>query len=882
MKYRRALLFAVLGRDAGPSLSSLRRVAPQLEHLQLLVTQPASAWPWAARAAESTEAQDAALQALLTSANGVAQSIDLQLSPELSSAAIAALCVDLAIDLIVLDADSLRATTALLLQRRRLPAAILWTRDGLDTGPLRHLGCVSLDLRSLLAVAAFLRDHADPSLSVAVLLGRPMAREDLEVGLELSGIEANVEVSSPGEAPGLRPWFERWARERKLDLLVFARAPSALFLGSVWTGPVLLLPQPRAASTFGRRALDIADVLDDRGALRARVDQATALGGLEPAADQTLAIVSAGQVQRSVPTRAGETRLPADLEVASVGLYRKDEASAEDPLLAIEQHVALIRPTSRPLVLYDAQLGTAALHRLKAQYASARLELLAVRMRPTRTCNVIRERLRAAGLAPAVADARAVLDEGEALDVSEPLDALRLARVAARLVHAGFLVAGIVYRGPVRPCAHGFTAQGEHELTSPPAAAAAAVPASHVSGGNMLELELDNAQARRWLLEAIEQSRHSLHLQVYMALDDDVGSAVEVALAGAAARGVAVRVLVDSMHGLHGSFGVHNPLLERLAARPGVELRTWRPITELPSLADIKQRDHRKLLVADGRLALVGGRNLSHEYYAGFDEVPLTATSDWRVLPWLDAGLRARGPVVADLQRAFLDAWTEVGGAGFEITTPPPEGNSAARIVLHRGLCDANTLESYLELIASATSHVYVVNGFPLALELQHALLAARERGVRVRALFGHVTPMHGGQPFDGSWSTARTAATELVHSRLDPLVEAGAEVYLFAQRDVAGWSPALGVVHPHVHAKTLSIDGARCSVGSANLDITASYWESELLVVVEDAAITRAFEAQVDALMAASTPVRRDDVGWQELAKRRSWMRHWPGVLAV
>ena len=53
-----------------------------------------------------------------------------------------------------------------------------------------------------------------------------------------------------------------------------------------------------------------------------------------------------------------------------------------------------------------------------------------------------------------------------------------------------------------------------------------------------------------------------------MALDDDVGTAVEAALAAAGARGVAVRVLVDSLHGLHGSFGAHNPLLDRLGDAP--------------------------------------------------------------------------------------------------------------------------------------------------------------------------------------------------------------------------------------------------------------------------------------------------------------------------
>ncbi|HUP47690.1 MAG TPA: phospholipase D-like domain-containing protein, partial [Thermoanaerobaculia bacterium] len=142
--------------------------------------------------------------------------------------------------------------------------------------------------------------------------------------------------------------------------------------------------------------------------------------------------------------------------------------------------------------------------------------------------------------------------------------------------------------------------------------------------GNRIDVELDNARARRWLLESIGRAQQRVHLQIYMVLDDDAGSAVEAALAEAGARGVTVRVLVDSLHGLHGSLGVRNPLLERLGNRPGVELRVIDPITSPPSLHDLKRRDHRKVAVIDGDVALLGGRNLSHEYYTGFDEVRLT------------------------------------------------------------------------------------------------------------------------------------------------------------------------------------------------------------------------------------------------------------------
>jgi phosphatidylserine/phosphatidylglycerophosphate/cardiolipin synthase-like enzyme len=185
-------------------------------------------------------------------------------------------------------------------------------------------------------------------------------------------------------------------------------------------------------------------------------------------------------------------------------------------------------------------------------------------------------------------------------------------------------------------------------------------------------------------------------------------------------------------------------------------------------------------------------------------------------------------------------------------------------------------------LIEQAQSHIYAVNGFPYVLEIQHALVRALRRGVRVRALTGHLTPMHGETAFSGPWSSARNTATEFVHSRLDPIVEEGGEVYLFALRGAPGWEPDLGSVYPHVHAKLMSADGRRCAVGSANFDVTSSYWESELLLVVDDADMAAGVERQLDALIATSTRVNREDPAWRERARQRSWMRRWPGILAL
>jgi phosphatidylserine/phosphatidylglycerophosphate/cardiolipin synthase-like enzyme len=819
------------------------------------------------------------LRHLREAAAGAAPSVEVQSAPELRAEGLAALCVSEEIDLIVLGPRTLTSATSVAVHRKQPTVSFLWIDPAQDSRPIQHIACIALDTGSRTAMGAFLKDHTDSSMRVTLLSLPEMVSDVLAYSLDVSGTRATVEVAGLIDEASIRRWLDESSGRGTVDLTVVARVPRALVLSAVSTAPVLLIPP--AEPWKGQRSIDVADLVDDGGPLRVRVDHVATVGNLAPVAEGALGFVSKGSVVATVTVSAGEAELPAGLGVSLLGVYRAGAGVPADPLAAVEHRIAVIRPGDRPLVLFDAELAVRVLQTSTEPPGPSAPEPLAVRLRPTRSCRSIRQRLRAAGLPPRVVDARAVLNEGEALDISAAFDPLRLARVASRMQRAGFRIAGIVHDGPAPPLVEGVRVLPGYAVGAGAETSGTAVSSSSTLD-NHVEIEFDNATARGWLLDAIAGSRATLNLQFYMGQDDEIGRAVEASLAAAGKRGVMVRVLVDSLHSLHGSFGTNNPLFERLSTHLGVELRSARPITELPSLADLKQRDHRKLVIADGRLALIGGRNLSHEYYTSFEEVELTPESEWRQVPWLDAGARIQGPAVAAISSSFLEAWTDAGGAPFEVLTPPPAGKTAARVVVHRGLRDANTLEAYLELIETARSHVYAINGFPLVLELQHALLRALRRGVRVRTLIGRLTPTHGGYLFGGTWSTARNAATELVHSRMDPIVAAGGEAYIFARQTIPAWARGLGVVHPHVHAKAMSADGSRCAVGSANLDVTASYWESEILLVVEDRGVAGAFEARVDALMAGSTRLENSDPGWQALARRRSWMRYWPSVLSV
>ena len=863
MRYRRALLLADLRVDPVHAVSALRRVAPALERV-LVVGHVSTVGAWWSEVPHEPDARElAALEGWRVAATRAATNTEARHVPELPLDALVDLTLTEGVDLLVAGARS-RDTVALLSDAgRRAGIAVLSPAGEARDEPIKRVFCAAIGQRALASIVAFAREHGDPSLEIAVIGPATLPRQQLDTALRVLGISAHVEVL-PRTAPSPRRALEVAARGGPVDLVVLPRAPTLLVVGYAWPAPVLVVP-PASPSGPSPRAFDVTDMVDMGGAIRGRIDDVTPVGLLVPSADRAFAFVSEGLVRATAITSpSGEIELSPGIEATWLGVARIVDDEAPDALAALEQRFAVLRPGHRPLVLFDSEIADEPLQSFRERTRASGAEPIAVRLRPIRRAAAIRQRLQAAGIPPLVIDARAVLDEGEAHDVGESNDPVRLRRVASRMRAAGFPVAFVLDRGQTDP----------EPMTDAPA-----VPIA----GNLIEVELDNAKARGWLLEAIAQSRKSVNFQVYMAADDEVGRAAQAALEDAGARGVQCRVLVDSLHAMHGSFGAENPLLARLSARPGVELRVSHRLTKLPTtVTELKGRDHRKVVVVDDRVALVGGRNLSHEYYTGFDEARLTATTAWRQVPWLDAGARIEGPAVGEIASAFLDAWVEAGGAPFPVENPAAAGSTLARVVVHDALRDARTLDAYLEIIERARTHVYAVNGFPYLLEVQHALVRALRRGIRVHAITGHLTPTHDGTPFAGPWAAARTTATDFVHSRLDPIVEAGGDVYLFGVRDLPECEPGLGVIHPHVHAKMMSADGQRCVVGSANLDVTSSYWESELMVVVEDPVVARGLESRLDQLIASSTRVNRDDPTWRERARRRSWMRRWPGVLAL
>jgi phosphatidylserine/phosphatidylglycerophosphate/cardiolipin synthase-like enzyme len=409
---------------------------------------------------------------------------------------------------------------------------------------------------------------------------------------------------------------------------------------------------------------------------------------------------------------------------------------------------------------------------------------------------------------------------------------------------------------------------------------------SRLVPGNSFHAELDNEKARKQLFAAFEEATSTIHMQLYMVRPSDFTEHLIVRLIQRARAGVKVRFMVDALYSDEEVFGRLNPVILSLKDEANVEVLAVNPIEfhKQVDVSRLKKRDHRKLVIIDGRRAFVSGRNAADEYYLGFGEVPVHDNTRHERIPWLDAHVEVSGPLVREVQETFIRTWRKHGGAPIpsdEDVLPElePTGPSLGRLVVHRGLAETNGLAMYEAMFDVAEDHVYIVNDFPFVPALERAIHRLLARDVNVKLLTGSATARRDDGTFFPA-SLHRTLFEYMVKAKLEPLLLAGVEVYEF----VPPPSPMIvargGRIRPYVHAKLVSVDGLVTSIGSANLDATASFWESEANIVVQDAEFAGGVEATLQLLIDGSVELDPESEYWKrERAQRAVVGTLWPGT---
>ncbi|GAB4392480.1 MAG: cardiolipin synthase [Kiloniellaceae bacterium] len=351
------------------------------------------------------------------------------------------------------------------------------------------------------------------------------------------------------------------------------------------------------------------------------------------------------------------------------------------------------------------------------------------------------------------------------------------------------------------------------------------------TGGNAIQVLKNGEAAYASMFAAIDRAETYVLVQVYMLRDDDLGRDLKTRLMRRARDGLRVHLLYDEI----GSYGLPRGFVRDLRAA-GVVVRPFGTTQGPVNRFQLNFRNHRKILVIDGRIAFVGGLNFGDEYLgrnAAFG-------------PWRDTHLQLSGPVVQGVQLAFLEDWFWAAHEVPELMWEPeatPEGQIVA-LALPTGPADLQ--EScelfFLEAIRNARERIWIASPYFVPDEqIMGALELARLRGVEVRILLpGKAEHMTVHLASFGYYPTAE---------RL------GIEIYRYQKG--------------FLHQKVMLIDYELVSIGTANLDNRSFRLNFELSIVAWDRPFAREIEEMLREDFAESRLVAPG-----ELDERSFWFR--------
>lgn len=295
---------------------------------------------------------------------------------------------------------------------------------------------------------------------------------------------------------------------------------------------------------------------------------------------------------------------------------------------------------------------------------------------------------------------------------------------------------------------------------------------------NAVQIYTDGDKKFDALIQDIEQATDHIHIQYYIIHEDGLGKKLVHALTKKALQGVQVRLLYDYM----GSRGISKHFYTDLREAGGI-VEVFFPNLHL------NYRNHRKLAIMDGTIGYIGGFNVGDEYL-GLDK---------KFGYWRDTHLRTEGMVVHALQTRFLLDWNQASKT-HDFTYEdrffpelPQVGNVGAQIVSSGPNTQwPNIRNGYIKMINSATNYIYLQTPYFIPDDtFLNALKIAAQSGIDVRIMVPN-KPDH----MFVYWATL---------SNVGELIKAGGKVYIYE--------------NGFIHAKTLVVDDAIASVGTANID---------------------------------------------------------------
>ena len=359
------------------------------------------------------------------------------------------------------------------------------------------------------------------------------------------------------------------------------------------------------------------------------------------------------------------------------------------------------------------------------------------------------------------------------------------------------------------------------------------------------------------LFKAIDQAKSSIHLEYFNFRNDSINNELIHHLAAKVKEGVEVRAVFDGFGNASNNRPMKKHKIEAIR-KQGIEIYEFKPM-EFPWLQDIFNRDHRKIVIIDGKIAYTGGMNVADYYIKGTEIVG----------SWHDMHCRIEGDEVNTLQKIFLRMWFLVSGQkvygakyyrgitnadyinDLKKDTCRSAGNKMVGIINREPHVTKDIIRYfYINAINDAKDSIKLINPyFTLSHSLKKAFRNAIKRGVKVEILL--------------SVKSDIPLTPDCGFFNAHQLMKAGCQIWLY--------KPGFH------HTKIIMVDGLFCTVGSANLNARSLRWDREENAVIIDACTThelnQIFEQQKkDSFLLTEEKWKQWRTPWQRF---RGWFAH-------
>lgn len=353
-------------------------------------------------------------------------------------------------------------------------------------------------------------------------------------------------------------------------------------------------------------------------------------------------------------------------------------------------------------------------------------------------------------------------------------------------------------------------------------------------GGNAARLLIDGASTYHAMFQAIRSAQDHINLETYIYDEEGIGERLGKLLVEKQAQGVQVNLMYDSI----GSLSTRKEFFDELRHQ-GINVCEFNPVNPLRGkIFSLNNRDHRKILVVDGKVGYTGGINISSVYSSSST---IRAKRSGTSHPWRDTQIEVRGPAAREFQELFLDSWQrqkchDLARKDY-FPVVAPQGNTIVRTLGSSPRDEVNLI--YVELLSaiqhsSKSIHMTMAYFVPDP-QTVDALKNAAQRGVEVRLVLPSVSDV---------WSTLHAA-----RSYYAELLQAGVTIY---ERKGA-----------LLHAKTIVIDGVWSTVGSSNIDFRSFLHNDEVNTIVLGKVFGDEMERTFADDVAASEKI--DPVRWEQ-----------------